>query len=107
MFACVKQGQAIMKLKWASIIGALTLGAIYCSIAALPVTAQDQAPQEPTSRWLWSWLKEGKISFNTRFRYEGFERDGAPFTATAYAPTLRLALGYETPAYRGFSVFAQ
>jgi hypothetical protein len=30
-----------------------------------------------------------------------------PFTATAYAPTLRLALGYETPAFHGFSVFAQ
>jgi hypothetical protein len=56
---------------------------------------------------MWSWLKEGKISFNSRFRFEGFERDGAPFTATAYAPTLRLALGYETPAYHGFSLFAQ
>jgi len=56
---------------------------------------------------MWSWLKEGKISFNSRFRFEGFERDGAPFTATAYAPTLRLALGYETPTYHGFSVFAQ
>ncbi len=66
-----------------------------------------QRPQEPASRWLWSWLKEGKISFDSRFRVEGFERDGAPFTATAYAPTLRLALGYKTPEYRGFSLFAQ
>jgi hypothetical protein len=66
-----------------------------------------QAPKESTSPWMWSWLKEGKISFNSRFRFEGFERDGAPFTATAYAPTLRLALGYETPTYHGFSVFAQ
>jgi len=56
---------------------------------------------------MWSWLKEGKISFNARFRFEGFERDGAPFTGTAYAPTLRLALGYETPVYHGFSFFAQ
>ncbi len=56
---------------------------------------------------MWSSLKEGKISFNSRFRFEGFERDGAPFTATAYAPTLRLALGYETPAFHGFSLFAQ
>jgi hypothetical protein len=71
------------------------------------LAAQDQAPQESASRGLWPWLKEGKISFNTRFRFEGFQRDGAPFTATAYVPTLRLALGYETPAFHGFSVFAQ
>jgi Alginate export len=106
-----------MKLKRAPRIAALSLGAIFCSMVPLQVSAQDQgpqdqapqaqAPQEPASRWLWSWLKEGKISFNARFRFEGFERDGAPFTATAYAPTLRLALGYETPAYHGFSLFAQ
>jgi alginate export protein len=107
MFACAVQGQAIMKLKWASRIVALSLGAIFCSVAPVHLAAQEQAPQEPASRWLWSWLKEGKISFDTRFRFEGFQRDGAPFTATAYAPTLRLALGYETPAYHGFSVFAQ
>ncbi len=132
MFACAIQGQAIMNVKWALRIAALSLGALFCSIAPLPVAAQDQsqqdqtlenqaprdqtpqdqapqdqAPQEPDSRWLWPWLKEGKISFSSRFRFEGFERDGAPFTATAYAPTLRLALGYETPAYHGFSIFAQ
>ncbi len=70
-------------------------------------SAQDHAPQAQSSFELWPWLKEGRISLNSRYRFEGFERDGAPFTATAYAPTLRLALGYETPAYRGFSVFAQ
>ena len=105
-----------MNWKWASRIAVLSLGAIFCGVIPLPVAAQDQTPhqapqaqppQEPASRWLWSWVKEGKISFNTRFRFEGFERDGAPFTAPAYAPTLRIALGYETPAYRGFSVFAQ
>lgn len=106
-----------MKLNRAPRIVALSLGAILCSMVSLQLAAQDQgppdqapsaqAPQEPASRWLWSWLKEGKISFNSRFRFEGFERDGAPFTATAYAPTLRLALGYETPVYHGFSVFAQ
>jgi Alginate export len=96
-----------MKLKWASRIVALSVGAIFCSVVPLQVAAQDQAPQEPASPWLWSWLKEGKISFSTRFRFEGFEREGAPFTGTAYAPTLRLAPGYETPAFQGFSVFAQ
>ena len=111
-----------MKLKWASIIVALSLGAIFCSIAPLPVAAQDQelqdlapkdqapqdqSPDESASSSLWSRLKDGKISFNARFRLEGFERDGAPFTATAYAPTLRLALGYETPSFHGFTAFAQ
>jgi hypothetical protein len=101
-----------MNLKRASRIAALFLGAISSSAAPHCVAAQDQAPQaqaphEPASRWLWSWLKEGNIAFNARFRFEGFERDGAPFTGTAYAPTLRLALGYETPGYHGFSVFVQ
>ncbi len=106
-----------MKLKRAPRIAALSFGAILCSMLPIQVAAQDQGPQvqappaqapkEPASRWLWSWLREGKISFSSRFRFEGFERDGAPFTATAYAPTLRLALGYETPAYHGFSAFAQ
>ena len=96
-----------MKLKWALRNVALTLGALICSLAPIQVAAQDQTPQEPASRVLWSWLREGKVSFNTRFRFEAFERDGTPFTGTAYAPTLRLALGYETPAFHGFSVFAQ
>jgi hypothetical protein len=101
-----------MKLNWALRIVALSLGAVLSSVAPPTAAAQDQAPQdqpaqESASRGPWPLLKKGKISFNARFRLEGFERDGAPFTATAYAPTLRLALGYETPAYHGFSVFAQ
>ncbi len=96
-----------MKWKWALRVVALSLGAILCSVVPLPAAAQDQQPEASPSPSAWSWLKEGKISLNSRFRFEGFERDGAPFTATAYAPTLRLALGYETPAYHGFSVFAQ
>jgi Alginate export len=112
MLACALPGQAIMKLNWALRIVALSLGAIPSSVSPPPAAAQDQAPQDQpaqksASRGLWPLLKEGKISFNARFRIEGFERDGAPFTATAYAPTLRLALGYETPSYHGFSVFAQ
>lgn len=76
------------------------------------ISAQDQQDQNqqhsqssPTE--LWRWLKRGQVSANARYRLEAFERDGAPFTAPAYAPTLRLALGYETPAFRGFSLFAQ
>jgi len=107
----------MMNSKWASRISGLFLAAIFCNLRLIPVAAQNRPPQdqpaqsqdsqEPNSRWLWTWLKEGEISFNSRWRVEAFERDGAPFTATAYAPTLRLALGYETPAYRGFSIFAQ
>ena len=127
MFACALQGQAIMKLKWASLIVALSFGAIFCGMVPVRMAAQDQSPQdqapqdqvpqnqppqdqapdESASSVLWSRLKDGKISFNARFRFEGFERDGAPFTATAYAPTLRLALGYETPSFHGFTAFAQ
>ncbi len=105
-----------MKLKWIPYF-ALFLGIILCPILPLPVAAQDQAtqdpatqaaaPQESAPRELSSFLKEGKISFSTRWRFESFERDGAPFTGTSEAPTWRIALGYETPAYRGFTAFAQ
>lgn len=71
------------------------------------MTAQDDAAKEPASHSAWSRLKKGKISANIRYRFETFERDGAPFTAPAYAPTLRIALGYETPSFDGFSAFAQ
>lgn len=101
----------------ASMIVALLICMLYCvalppRVAAQDVADPDQAPldqpsPQPGSESLWSFLKEGKISFNTRFRFEGFERDGAPFTGTAYAPTLRISLGYETPQFHGFSVFAQ
>jgi hypothetical protein len=70
--------------------------------------AQDSpAPEKPAPRTLWSIAKEGTLSFIARYRLEAFERDGAPFTATAFAPTLRLALGYATPEFHGFSLFAQ
>jgi hypothetical protein len=103
-----------MKLKRNSMIAAFLICILYCVALPARVAAQDQsettsneAPSESLPRSLWSWLKEGDISFNARFRFESFERDGAPFTATAYAPTLRLALGYQTPAVSGFSAFAQ
>jgi len=111
-----------MRLNRASRIAALFFCAFGCGLlpsnlaaqdqSAQDQSAQDQSPQiqptqEPASHQLWSWLKEGSISFNTRLRLEVFERDGAPFTGSSYAPTLRLALGYETPAYHGFSLFAQ
>jgi hypothetical protein len=98
-----------MKVKWTAKIATVFIGAILCSAAPRRVAAQDQqpVPEESPSRSLWSRLRDGRLSFNTRYRFEAFERDGAPFTAPAYAPTLRLALGYETPSFHGFSVFAQ
>ena len=96
-----------MKLKRAWRIAALSLGAIFCSGVPLQVTAQDQPQEESHSASVWSTLREGKLSVNVRYRFEGFKRDGAPFTATSYASTLRLSLGYETPSFHGFTVFAQ
>jgi hypothetical protein len=107
MPACAVPGQAIMKLNCIAPRIALSLIVILCGIAPIHLKAQDQPQQEPASRWPWLWVKDGKLSFSTRYRFEAFERDGAPFTATAYAPTLRIALGYETPSFHGFSVFAQ
>lgn len=111
-----------MSLRRTSGITVLVLAAAFLGAMPGPLAAQDQAPQEPAARQepapaettkdsappsLWSWLKEGKISLNARYRFEGFERDGAPFTGTAYAPTLRIAPGYETPEFHGFSAFAE
>jgi hypothetical protein len=76
-----------------------------CFTAPLAVRAQDQA--ESPRRSLWLLIKKGKIFAEARYRFEAFERDGAPFTAPAYAPTLRIALGYKTPSFHGFSAFAQ
>jgi hypothetical protein len=105
--ACALQGQAIMNLKWAPRTVVLSLVVIFCTLAPIHLGAQDQSPQEPAARWPWLWLKDGKLSFSTRLRFEAFERDGAPYTSPAYAPTLRLALGYETPSFHGFTAFAQ
>jgi hypothetical protein len=88
-------------------IAALFLAAICCAIIPEKASGQEQTPAESSTTTLWSVLKKGKISFNSRFRFEAFERDGAPFTAPAYAPTLRAALGYETMSFHGFSAFAQ
>jgi alginate export protein len=98
-------GKKIMKLAW----GTRTLALSVCSVLSLvaPFVLAAQEPAESAPHTLWSRLKEGKISFETRYRFEAFERDGAPFTAPAYAPTLRIALGYETPPFHGFSAFAQ
>ena len=81
--------------------------AAFLFAAPIEFRAQDQQQPESTPHAAWDWLKQGRIDLNVRYRFEAFERGGAPFTAPAYAPTLRLATGYETPSFYGFSIFAQ
>jgi hypothetical protein len=101
------------KWLWSLKSAAVSFGAALLISAPQKSAGQDHAPgqaavsDESDSRSLWSHLKDGKLSFSVRYRFEGFERDGAPFTATAYGPTLRLALGYETPLFHGLTAFAQ
>lgn len=96
-------------MKWKRVLklAALFLSAIFWCIGPDPVAAQNQPAPEPAPSSRWSFVKKGKLSLNIRFRFEAFERDGAPFTAPSYAPTLRATLGYETVSYHGFSAFAQ
>lgn len=96
-----------MRSNWSSKAFAVFVFAAVLITARVDLAAQDQKDSESAPRATWNWLKQGRISLNLRYRFETFERDGAPFTAPAYAPTLRMAAGYETPSFHGFSVFAQ
>jgi Alginate export len=96
-----------MTSKWQSKIFVLIIGAAIWIAAPRMVAAQAEGPAETTPRSPLSRIRDGRIFFNARYRFEAFERDGAPYTAPAYAPTLRLALGYETPSFHGFNLFAQ
>jgi hypothetical protein len=82
----------------------MCLAAAGCLVAQAPAA---DGPAESGSNWLWDLIQQGKISAAARYRFEMCDRDGAPFTGAAYAPTLRLALGYETPSFHGLSVFAE
>lgn len=101
------KGQSTVKSKCRVNIVALSVGAALLLAAPNSIAAQEEKPSKPAPRSVWSLFKEGKISFDARLRFETFERDGAPFTAPAYAPSLRIALGYETPSFHGFTAFAQ
>jgi hypothetical protein len=105
--ALQESGHPTMKSTWHLTILVLCACGVFPMAVPRNAIAQDQTPEKPAPHSLWSLAKEGKVSFNARFRFETFQRDGAPFTAPAYAPTLRLALGYETPQFHGFSAFAQ
>jgi opacity protein-like surface antigen len=94
-----------MKLTLSIRVLTLVVCAVLCLAAPFALAAQK--PEESAPRSLWSHLKEGKISADIRYRFEMFERDGEPFTAPAYAPTLKISLGYATPSFHGFSAFAQ
>jgi hypothetical protein len=70
--------------------------------AGLPAQKQGSVGQA-----IWDTLREGRFLQDLRYRFEGYERNASPFTGTAYAPTLRIALGYGTADFYGFSGFAQ
>jgi hypothetical protein len=86
---------------------AFCVAAVLLSAAAPKLNSQDQPQQQSHPDAALQWLKKGSIAADFRFRFEEFERDGSPFTAPAYAPTLRMALAYETPSFHGFSIFSQ
>lgn len=96
-----------MRSSWSSKILALSIATALLIAVPGKLAAQDQRQPESSFHPLWEWIKQGHVSANIRYRFETFQRDGAPFTAPAYAPTLRIALGYGTPAFHGFSAFAQ
>lgn len=96
-----------MRSNWISKLLAVSIGAVLFIPAAPKLAAQDQQQPESVPQEAWDWLKQGRPDLNIRYRFETFQRDGVPFTAPAYAPTLRLAAGYETPSFYGFSAFAQ
>lgn len=50
-------------------------------------------------------LTEGKVLFDTRYRYEYVDQDGLANNANAH--TLRSRLGYETGKFNGFSALAE
>lgn len=55
-------------------------------------------------------LGGGKLTLNTRYRYEYYEQDSQPATSVsgpAYASTLRFAPGYRTPELYGFAVYGE
>ena len=95
----------ILKLLRVARVSALCIGAVVCLV--IPIEVQAQASEDPGPRWIWSQIKQGTISADVRYRFEAYQRDGAPFTAPSYAPTLRVGLGYETRSYYGFSALAQ
>lgn len=94
-----------VKLKRYAGISALCIGVALCLLAPLEMAAQE--PEQTASRSIWSEVKQGKISADIRYRFETFQRDGAPYTGAADASTLRVGLGYQTLTYHGFSAFAQ
>jgi hypothetical protein len=96
-----------MRSNWRSKLLSASVVAALCIHAAPKLAAQDQQQPASAQQEAWNWLKQGRPYLNTRYRFETFQRDGSPFAAPGYAPTLRLAFGYETLSFRGFSAFAE
>jgi hypothetical protein len=65
------------------------------------VGGQNDGPEDKASNVLEA-VQKGTLSINLRYRYEVVDDDA--FDLDARASTLRTALGFETSAFRGFSV---
>ncbi len=63
------------------------------------------APKPAADPTLDAQLRAGKVSATIRYRYEQVDQKG--FSDEAQASTVRLAFGYETGLWHGFSAFAQ
>jgi hypothetical protein len=79
---------------------ALALVALTAGIAF----ASDQKDDEEAAT-LKEALAKGKPIINLRYRFENVSQDD--FEKDAHASTLRTVIGYESKAYRGFSLYAE
>ncbi len=67
---------------------------VLCLVAAAPTFAES----------ITKAIKDGKVVFDLRYRYEHVDQDG--FDRNAIAQTIRLRLGYKTGSYHNFFAFA-
>jgi len=92
----------------------LRSGVLVAALAAIvAIPAAETPPAQPTFA---EALTKGKFSLAARYRYELYDQDSVPGSTTAgnglitdeaRASTIRLALGYATQPFHGFSGFVQ
>jgi len=80
--------------------------ATYSAKHPAPDVIRDDVPADN----LWEMFTKGKFSGQARYRFEIQDQDSfssVPIDDLGIASTLRLALGFETAEYHGFSLFAE
>ena len=75
----------------------MSISIFFNSVVFTPVYAQET---------LWNALTTGHFDWFFRYRYEQVD-DGTPNLASAYAQTLRSAIGYRSNSYRQFDAYLQ